>query len=64
MITSKLPNDVQLRVAREMREDVWRNDDLLEIIKREVEARETCKGTLKPKPNVRPPAINPTEGED
>ena len=28
MIMSKLPNDVQLRVAREMKEDMWRIDDL------------------------------------
>ena len=55
MITSKLPSDVQLRVAREMKEEVWKINDLLEFIK---EAREVCEGT-KLKPHVRPTTTNP-----
>ena len=50
MITSKLPSNVQLRVAKfRMKDKVWIIDDLLKVIKGEVEAREACEGTkLKP----------------
>ena len=33
IITSKLPGDVQLRIAREMEDEVWKIGDLLGIIK-------------------------------
>ena len=44
MITFKLPNDVQLRVARKMREDVWRIDDLLEILSEKLRLEKLAKG--------------------
>ena len=52
MITSKLPGDVQLRIVREMKDVVWKIDNLLGVIKQEVEAREACEGT-RLKPHVR-----------
>ena len=53
MITSKLPSNVKLRVAREMKDEVWKMDDLVKVIKGEVEAREACERT-KLKPCVKP----------
>ena len=64
MITSKLPGDVQLRIAREMKDEVWKIGDLLGVIK-QVEAREACEGTkLKPhlRPNTTPNPNHPTAG--
>ena len=63
MITSKFPGDVQLRIAREMKDEVWKIDNLLGVIKQEVEAREACEGTrLKPhvRPNTTPHTNHPT----
>ena len=40
VIKSKLPSDVRLQIARRTEKDVWVIKDLLEIIRREVEARE------------------------
>ena len=40
VIMSKLPSDVRLQIARKTEKDVWVIKDLLEIIRREVEARE------------------------
>ena len=42
---SKLPNDIRLRIARETTSEVWKMDELLEVIKAEVEAREASEGT-------------------
>ena len=33
IIMSKLPDDVKLRVAREATEEVWKIDDLMNVIK-------------------------------
>ena len=44
IIMSKLPNDIRLQVARKSSKDVWEIDELLQIIKNEVEARETSEG--------------------
>ena len=40
IVMSKLPSEIRLTIARETKEDVWKLDDLLSIIKNEVEARE------------------------
>ena len=45
VIMSKFPNEIRLRVARETNKDVWDIDELLQIIRQEVEARETSEGT-------------------
>ena len=37
---SKLPNEIRLQIARKSTQDVWSIDELLDIIKKEVEARE------------------------
>ena len=37
---SKLPKEICVRVAREATSAVWKIEELLEIIKQEVEARE------------------------
>ena len=53
VIMSKLPIDVKLRIARESTEEVWKVDDLMNAIKREVEGREACEG-VRAKPQVKP----------
>ena len=40
VIMSKLPNEIRLQIARKSTQDVWAIDELLDIIKKEVEARE------------------------
>ena len=37
---SKLPNEISLKDAREINKDVWEIEELLQIIKQEVDARE------------------------
>ena len=44
IIMTKLPSDVRLRIARQSEEEVWKIEDLLEVIKLEVEARESSEG--------------------
>ena len=44
IVMSKLPSEIRLRIARETKDDVWKLDDLLSIIKNEVEAREASEG--------------------
>ena len=45
VIMSKFPNEIRLRAARETNKDVWEIEELLQIIKQEVEAREASGGT-------------------
>ena len=40
VIMSKLPEEIRVRVARETTSAVWKIEELLKIIKQEVEARE------------------------
>ena len=40
IIMSKLTGDIRLRIARESKDDVWNLDELMEVIRTEVEARE------------------------
>ena len=40
VIMSKLPKEIRLQVARKSTQEVWKIDELLDIIKKEVEARE------------------------
>ena len=44
VIMTKLPSDLRLRIARETQQEVWNIDDLITVIKVEVEARETSEG--------------------
>ena len=44
VIMSKFPNEIRLRAACEANNDVWEIDKLLEVIKKEVKARETSEG--------------------
>ena len=45
IILSKFPSDIRLRVARESGDDTWNIDELLKIIRLEVEAREASEAT-------------------
>ena len=40
---SKLPSEIRLEVARNSTDEIWKIEDLLQTIKKEVEARETSK---------------------
>ena len=41
IIMSKLPNDIRLQISRRATSEVWKINDLLDVIKTEVEARES-----------------------
>lgn len=45
MIMSKLLSEMRLRVARETTDEVWKIDELMDVIKKEVEARQASEGT-------------------
>ena len=45
VITSKISSETRLRVAREAGNNPWKLEELMEVIKSEVEARETSEGT-------------------
>ena len=45
----KLPNEIRLEVARNSKEEVWKIEDLLLMIEKEVEARETSEQISKNK---------------
>ena len=45
IILSKFPSEIRLRVARESGDDTWDIDELLKIIRQEVEAREASETT-------------------
>ena len=40
VIMSKLPNEVRVRIARETKSTVWKIEELMDVITREVESRE------------------------
>ena len=44
ILMNKLPNDIKLTITREVREDEWKLDKLVEILRREIEARERANG--------------------
>ena len=45
MIMSKLPSEIRLRVARESTDELWKIDELMDVVKKEVEAREASEGS-------------------
>jgi len=61
VIMAKLPNDIRLRIARETGRDSWKIDNVLKIIKQEVEAREVSEGAAITKTTTSvPPRAPPT----
>ena len=44
VIMSKLPPDIRIHVARNTSQDVWEIEPLLDLLQREIEAREMSKG--------------------
>ena len=40
VIMSRMPTDIALQVARKTSEDIWKIDDIMDIIRNEIEARE------------------------
>ena len=45
IILPKMPGDIRLQIARQAKKDAWKIDDLLPIIKFEIEAREMSEAT-------------------
>ena len=45
LILTKISNEIRLRIARESRSEVWKLDELMKVIREEVEARETSEGS-------------------
>ena len=62
VIMAKLPNDIRLRIARETGKEVWKIENVLKIIKQEVEAREVSEGAAisNSKTTPVPPRVPPT----
>ena len=56
IIMTKLPQDLRLHIARETDKDIWEIDELMTVIKREVEAREASEFVKlhQPKQSVSP----------
>ena len=44
VIMTKVSNDIRLRIARETKSDIWKLDELMNVIREEVEAREASEG--------------------
>ena len=65
VIMTKFPSDICLQIARETGREAWRIDELLQIVKQEVEAREASEGATVnparvPAQHVLNPPINST----
>ena len=58
IIMTELPPDLRLRFARDTDKDVWEIKELMELVKREVEARETSE--LVKSTSLKPPTRSPT----
>ena len=56
IVMSKLPNENQLQVVRNSTDDIWKIEDLLHMIKKEVEAHETSEQVEKNE-SLRKPSI-------
>ena len=61
IIMTKLPQELCLRIARETDKDIWEMDELMTVIKREVEAREASEFVKlhQPKQSVSPRGFLP-----
>ena len=61
IIMKRMPKDVTLQVSREAKSDIWSMKDILEIIRKEIEARETCEfvGEKEKKTVIHRPKSNP-----
>lgn len=59
IVMSKLPNENQLQVARNSTDDIWKIEDLLHMIKKEVEAHETSEQVEKNESLRKPPIGKP-----
>ena len=58
VIMPKLPEEIRIRVARETTSAVWKIEELLEIIKQEVEARELSQSMkINEDGNPKPPVL-------
>ena len=56
VIMAKLPQDVRVQIARNTTQDVWEIGELLDVIQREVEAREISDNVKVTSDNRKPPA--------
>ena len=56
VIMAKLPQDVRVQIARNTKQDIWEIGELLDVIQREVEARERSDNVKVTSDNRKPPA--------
>ena len=52
---SKLPNEIRLEVARNSPDEIWKIEDLLQTIQKEVKARETSRHVKTSEGSRKPP---------
>ena len=58
ILLQKLPQDIKLTLSKALNKDIWKLDDILQLLKEEIEARESCEekesqenvNMFKPKP--------------
>ena len=55
VVMSQLPNEIRLEVVRNSTNEIWKIEDLLQTIKREVEARETSEHVKTSEGSRKPP---------
>ena len=55
IVMSKLPNAIRLEIARKATSDVWKIEDLLDTIKKEIEAREASESVNVSEDKRKPP---------
>ena len=59
VVMSKLPEEIRLQVARNTTDEIWKIEDLLQTIKKEVEARETSEHVKTTESARKPPFVKP-----
>ena len=47
VVMKRMPKDLALQVSRETKSDIWEMKNILDIIQKDIEARETCSFAVK-----------------
>lgn len=63
IIMSKLPSEIRLQIARNSKDSVWKIDELLNVIKIEVEVREASEMTKTSEDRKSPQALGHSKRE-
>ena len=61
IVMNRMPKEITSRVARKISQEIWSIEEILDIIRNEVEAREFSKKIAAPKPMERPVPPRPSQ---